>query len=843
MIDLEQLYRRFQNGDEGRNVTLENGQLTITFSRGQVRIREEGMEMLIQGRVYDAFDWSQEWEEPEDVEEQVEDFASLLERMGRDSNHTFQKVRRETGRRNNRLFLGMTILFLISLWRMASTKQIFWLAVLLAFPFIWLIPELLLWQSAVRKYWICPHCGQPLPRTGGKLFSRMKYAATCPHCGGPLEAIPPVERLEKEDPPGELGPDPEPPLPASPWPARVCGGLGLGFAALMGVALAVWQKPGNGVGLALGILLLALCLGGCLPLILCRPPKLPDCTRPLVMVRENRLVVGLGIFLWILGLGAFFMAVAVTVAPPLDLTLTALLGLVGVLTLCSGVWLLLCRRNRSFFLWKEGSRTRAVYVNCWGRPRFFDWDQVASTLMTVNRSIHLLDREGKKLAAVETNMPGSGRLVDWLALQDRLPGMTPAMKKVAEKRGEIQPGTIAWREEYRTPWHDHMKAIRKGIWASLILMGFGGFLPGLLHLNGLISYDGMILLLTLAPLPFFILCFLFSPVLLIGDAPKTATDQWKSLHIKVPFRLLILWALIYMGQYNFLWERQGFQVAGTWEQRLIQTFLAAGILIFLFVLVTPKRLRRYSAWMMGFFLFVFCWMDVYGVNLLLAGPAHDFPLVVLEGSLPDPEEQYDTYTLTVLLEDGSRTELYVTQGQFETAMSGGDLILSQRESPLGMTFARIGWPREAAAADMTLADFTKETEEGLYPEGGNLVWLDLDPALAYGRMRALFGEPNDQSDILEMAYTYLLYFQPEPSRKVYLHVYEGSGGPAIGGRYDQESLQAAQALKKLLESSDAVEDYNWEGYNPDLGLKIQMGVRNVQPYFNEEPWEEPPTAP
>lgn len=70
-----------------------------------------------------------------------------------------------------------------------------------------------------------------------------------------------------------------------------------------------------------------------------------------------------------------------------------------------------------------------------------------------------------------------------------------------------------------------------------------------------------------------------------------------------------------------------------------------------------------------------------------------------------------------------------------------------------------------------------------------------------------------------------------------------AAAPPLGGRYDQESLQAAQALKKLLESSDAVEDYSWEGYNPDLGLKIQMEVRNGQPYFNEEPWEEPPTAP
>ena len=107
-------------------------------------------------------------------------------------------------------------------------------------------------------------------------------------------------------------------------------------------------------------------------------------------------------------------------------------------------------------------------------------------------------------------------------------------------------------------------------------------------------------------------------------------------------------------------------------------------------------------------------------------------------------------------------------------------------------------------------------------------------------MRALFGEPNYESQNFEMAYTYILSCQPGSSQKVYLHVYEGSGGPAIGGQYDERSQQAAEALKKLLESSDEVVDYQYEGYYPDAGVKIWMGIENGVPYFREERCDEIP---
>ena len=142
---------------------------------------------------------------------------------------------------------------------------------------------------------------------------------------------------------------------------------------------------------------------------------------------------------------------------------------------------------------------------------------------------------------------------------------------------------------------------------------------------------------------------------------------------------------------------------------------------------------------------------------------------------------------------------------------------------------------------MTISDFQKDTSLTSIPESnGKLLNLDLESVIAYGRLRALFGEPNYETQNSEDDYSYILFVEPESSEKIYLEVYEGSSGPAIGGLNNAESLQAAETLKKLIEESEEVADYQYEGYYQDLDLKISMGIKNGVPYYNEEPCEEIP---
>lgn len=155
----------------------------------------------------------------------------------------------------------------------------------------------------------------------------------------------------------------------------------------------------------------------------------------------------------------------------------------------------------------------------------------------------------------------------------------------------------------------------------------------------------------------------------------------------------------------------------------------------------------------------------------------------------------------------------------------------------GCAFGNNGSEGENA---MTISDFKKDTSLTSIPESSNLTNLDLEPAIAYGRMRALFGEPNYETQNFEDAYAYILSVEPESSEKIYLEVYEGSSGPAIGGLNNAECLKTAEALKKLIEESEEVADYQYEGYYLDLDSKINMGIKDGVPYYKEESCDEIP---
>ena len=57
---------------------------------------------------------------------------------------------------------------------------------------------------------------------------------------------------------------------------------------------------------------------------------------------------------------------------------------------------------------------------------------------------------------------------------------------------------------------------------------------------------------------------------------------------------------------------------------------------------------------------------------------------------------------------------------------------------------------------MTISDFQKDTSLTSIPESnGKLLNLDLESVIAYGRLRALFGEPNYETQNSEDAYSYI----------------------------------------------------------------------------------------
>lgn len=626
------------------------------------------------------------------------DTSSNPESEARNSNAVYQTAKRAAARRCRWIPLALLVALVFCLAMFSQTAEFRWLLGALTCPLVLIVLLVILQWSALRRHWVCPQCGHPLPLLRDALLVQIKYTACCPHCGYNLESAAPAGQTQPEE---AAGTSPSPasegtfhpeltvmslPVPASPWPTRICGTAGLVAAVL--ILFASWKTGSSGPFFWKPIAAVV-CLLMALMLLFCRPSRLPESIHPTVMVRECRWVVWFAIPMWLIGI---ITVLAGAAAPQPDGNTVALVLLVGVLFSSLGAWCLLDHHNRALYLWEENSVTRLAYSDLWGRLRCFDAGQIVSVRLTVNKSVHLLDANGKKLAAVETMMPGFNNLQNWLKERDQMPVPTPAMKKATATRNRSAPEPLCWKEEYRTRWHNHLNEIRFGMWGTVVLLGLGGILPAALYLKGVLSFMPMIWLITLAPIPFFVICFRFSPVLLFEERVKPATDEWRAMHIKAPSVLLLWFTLPYIGQVYFLWSRWIMQVAEPGLAWGIQSVLLAALLIALFARLTPRRLRQESVMLVGLLLIFFSTTFVYGANLMLSGPVVHSPLVILGSHAADPTDNEDLSTLTIQLADGSETTLNVLDNTYKAALSGEELVLCQRKSPLGIVFVGIHRP-------------------------------------------------------------------------------------------------------------------------------------------------------
>ncbi|MBO5057143.1 MAG: hypothetical protein J6C64_12420 [Lachnospiraceae bacterium] len=105
--------------------------------------------------------------------------------------------------------------------------------------------------------------------------------------------------------------------------------------------------------------------------------------------------------------------------------------------------------------------------------------------------------------------------------------------------------------------------------------------------------------------------------------------------------------------------------------------------------------------------------------------------------------------------------------------------------------------------------------------------------LCLGQLKTLFGEPLYTTEDLEDQYAYCISAADEEGKRIYLHVYSGPSGPAIGGNRDADSRQAADELAELITGAEAA-DYDYEGYYMDGPVAVKMGVRNGEPYTEEK---------
>ena len=687
--EIKHLYERLEAQYPKYRMRFYGEKFVLTLLYAKVEVNREGCRIFVNEKLYDELP-SEEIDDTDDLYELIEAFLLQMKHYGMEhGNETYITANRQAARWGTRALLSSGVLSVGCLLVLLLTENLVYLGLAFLCSAAGYLYLCLMRQKAFYQYWVCPGCDQDLPLDKKSRFPQMEYVSKCPHCGRILEKAPELEpvQLEPEAPKKQLEPDSNPPAAGKKWPCILTGSISVFVSLFIFGILFFFGDPlaPQNTAAALILLLIWFCCG---VVLLVRSHTEPEAIqKPVVVVREQKKVTGVGMFLWLLGNIFLFMAVAVISAVPVDGS-AVFLAAAGVFVTFFGVWMLLAGRNRSMFIFRD---TSIWYISSWGRQKKFEPGEAASARMTVNRSIHVLDKNGKKLFSVETNMRGIPRLAEWIESTDLAATLTPAMERQTEHQVKEEQA-IQWREEYHTHWHDHLNAIRRGLWAVVILYLAGVFLPIPLYVFADVKLRAVMAVAALSPVPFLIFCIVFAPVLIFGDRPKNATEEWNSMHIRLSVPVLLLPAIAMLWQVYYIWSRSAMQPKGSGGIWILQGVLIAVPVIFLCISRTPPG-KRLEAGVFMILVSLSLGMSIsYCANAALCRPARHYPAVIVDSHKENPNIEDDDCTLTVLLDDGSEEEIRVSDTIYEMAMKGEALDVCHSESPLGMEMLKIHLP-------------------------------------------------------------------------------------------------------------------------------------------------------
>ena len=689
--ELKKLYERLKAQYPQYQLEFSGDSLTLNRLYCKVEVNQSGVKIYINGNLYDQFT-SEYVDDLDDLYELIEAFLLDLQHAGmKQGNETYIFATKQGAKMGSR-FLILTALCVTALMigLIVTNNPWLFLSVFLL-PAASLVVLKLIHKRIFQRYWICPACGQPLPMGGKGHRCEMAYVSQCPHCAHVLEQPPELATIQTEYAPQKpLEPPHDLPTPGSKWPCMIAGGITTAFALLLLPLIFIpdGNEPLDMAGVWTGVVLLLSLLGFGLILLFCRHKEPEEVQQPIVIVRERKIVTVFGIIQWVLSLVMMLTAVIVAGTPPFDAGSTFVCTLIGVPFMLLGVWMLLAGRNRTLFVFQDNSMW---YISSLGRKREFAPGQVASVRLTANRSIHLRNKDGKKLASIETNMRGIPRFAEWLESTNLTATLTPNMEKQT-KQTDQEESTVQWREEYRTRWHDHIKGIRIGLWVVIVLFAIGVLIPIPLYLFADAKFTTVMKIGALAPIPFLIFCLVFAPVLSFGKKPQNATPEWRAMHIHVPLIICLLIGYTYFWQVSDIWGDLVLREAdGNWGW-LIRILSITIVLIVLQVIRSPKRNRVGAGLYMGVVgLSIACGLH-YCVNAALIGPAQHYPAIIVDSHADDPDVSDDDYKLTIIMDNGEEAEIVVPEKVYEMAMDGKPLEICHRESPFGVVFLGIHMP-------------------------------------------------------------------------------------------------------------------------------------------------------
>lgn len=104
--------------------------------------------------------------------------------------------------------------------------------------------------------------------------------------------------------------------------------------------------------------------------------------------------------------------------------------------------------------------------------------------------------------------------------------------------------------------------------------------------------------------------------------------------------------------------------------------------------------------------------------------------------------------------------------------------------------------------------------------------------LFVGQVITLFGDKGTSEDN-EALLDYTIAAEDKEGDVIYLTLYYGPSGPAIGGYDGDNYMEAAKELEEIVRSTEPI-DFECASVYEDVGVTIRMGTRNGQGFYETE---------
>lgn len=348
--------------------------------------------------------------------------------------------------------------------------------------------------------------------------------------------------------------------------------------------------------------------------------------------------------------------------------------------------------------------TTIEQINAFGRKRVYDKTDIKRVLKSAPVYIggigyqycgwEVYDQNDKKLFVLSENM------VNFSAIKPFFEGKIQDFQELVEMKEDEEGKTEPVRREISGAsfQQKHSKQIQiaaRVLFAVDLLIGAVVFL--IYRNTNWIKSGYYFLIIELLPLTFFLFAWIFKDVVIwsVGDAHylwvhrKERIPKW---YVNIDTMVMILMVCnLLLGIMPLIYQLQC--IRGGLSMFILWLIFFLTLLLVSFGCVGRKRIKLYAQWVIILLFAATCaWGMTDTTFLLTRKPPDHYTAEVVKTGESYSRRGGTTYSVTVVLQDGSEQRIMVTKSVYSAAEQGDPLVVCQREGILNTEFVTLHLP-------------------------------------------------------------------------------------------------------------------------------------------------------